>query len=1462
MSDFDTVIAQNGLEPAMRIRRVRGHATSRARRADARWWSVPLLAVVVLSLVVSVEVSVPGTNTGSSSSGARGASSGADRPTPSGGGTLTLNDPGLNVTDTASSFSWISPEYYACGYGYCYNDSADPSLVQLPNGDVGLGYDISTNQTTNSCTDGGGPAGVTWQVAWATSSNGGASFGSPTLIDNQTCPFIDALQPGFAASGPNVYGVFVEANFTAYDGLAEGYFALENYLMDPTNDTLGFVTITNDGTVVSPISTIAQVGNGGIGRPVIAAFGQSVYIVYAQVDNTTVLPSLGLGCEGICYPMTLEFLNSSNGGVTWTGPRPLPSSESNPSWDNTSLGASIAVNGTGTVAVSYATNLTCAAWCLNGIPEIASDIVTVFSTDNGSAWSESLISPAAAQRSYISYYYDLQIAVDLTLDPQTSIAWSAANNTWAVGWAAGYNATTRFGPVVCNELIVLCYGAASGVWVAISEDAGASWSISNLTTPGYTEATDCGLCTYASNSNIGVNVTSSGVVLSSFTFFNFSVYGYGTELPCVVGPALPTAPIEVQYVATTADQGGAWRTDQVASSVYPPEIQYFGISSAVLALTSGTSVSAYVLAGNSYVVNTAALAVATLAAPTSTTDVTLKVAGLPASTTWDATVSGPGLSTLVIQTADSTVQLDGVPTGTPVTTIPSTVGPTGWKEYQGSVTPDPLPAAGAGPVQYVNYTVYWGLGINLDVPTLPAGQEIYLATSGGYLGVNWSYFYELGFPANPLEDCPYPWFLPAGQSFAISTGPATTSYEIQLTPGFFNVSYWQGNGPGNYTGLATDAVFSLTGPVNETGWIGSWGTNFSTTFVPQGLPGGSTYEFDVNGGTYSALGSQNVTVSPLATGAYAVTHIQATSTTPGWEYFGSSTVGNPIAVPYDPQVGLNFSALVNVSASPSAVTFHAEGLGAGTPWQLGINGTTYNATGPSLTVALKPGTYPIAEYPAIALNDSEAYLPLSATTSLSVAAGGVYPIDFDLAEKVTAAASFGGTVTDGGTHWIAPGGSASFEAVPDAGYTFAGWEGTGTGSYTGTDLWANVTQVGSAPITETATFYGAPADRFFLNFSETGIPAGIWWTVDVNGRGYSSNSAVLSVPKVDSCSTSYVISVPTAYDGTNGTRYVAVNPPPTACSSGTVPLTFQAQYHLAVSGSPNGAVSVAVNSTTVPDQTWLAAGTLAVLRAETDSGYYFAGWNGSGLGSYTGPDSLASTTPGGPVTEVANFQPVVHPLPTRYVISVEETAAFSPGTSWGVELNGSTYAATGPWLNVSGFLPGTYPVTVLNAIAPDDLTEYIPVSAPTSVTVATSSPAVRIAYQTDYWLAVSAVGQGTVGPGSAFLPSGSTVSLSAIPTGGQVFQGWTGTGPGAYSGANPNGSFVLTGPVTEVASFTAPAPAASSSAGASPFASAAAWAGFAAIGLVAGIVLALVFVRRRRRDESEPPRSDAGAGPP
>ena len=143
-------------------------------------------------------------------------------------------------------------------------------------------------------------------------------------------------------------------------------------------------------------------------------------------------------------------------------------------------------------------------------------------------------------------------------------------------------------------------------------------------------------------------------------------------------------------------------------------------------------------------------------------------------------------------------------------------------------------------------------------------------------------------------------------------------------------------------------------------------------------------------------------------------------------------------------------------------------------------------------------------------------------------------------------------------------------------------------------------------------------------------PAGLSYRVD----GTTYNSAhVFSWPS----GSSHTISTTSPQSRGSGVRYVwqswsdngAMSHTIAPTTSTAYTATFTTQYHLTMNARTGGTV--------MPASGWRNNGAQVTIRATPSNGYHFAGWTGSGNGSYSGTNNPASVTMNGPITETASF---------------------------------------------------------------------------------------------------------------------------------------------------------------------------------------------------------------------------------
>jgi hypothetical protein len=1351
-----------------------------------------------------------------------------------------------------------STQNYSQFQGSCASGPQDPSSVYLGGTSLGVAYSSVTNETvTASCP--GGSKSVVSGVFFQTSNDSGAQWGNAVGIGNATCSYLQAFDPSVAISGHTIYAAFVETNESGATS------PLLPPLDNLSSDAIGFTSSTNNGSSFSRVVSLTTAGTDNLTDPQVAAFGDTVYVVYVNTANWTNLTLTNPVPTPLpFYPTSVNIVYSTDGGTSWNGPIILPGE--NATYGYMADSPSLAVNSLGQLAVSYATNRSCIV-VLGYCDDYGESIVVSVSSTNGTSWSTPVtVAPAAGE--YACQYDDplsYSCLPGQEEGPHSAIAFDPANpsrvNVVYTGSYYTWNTTTGEGSGSGTTNI----GYGQALYGARSIDTGARWTDSIIAQPTSGTGTS-----YDAIVDPSVTIAASGTVYVSFAWLN-DTYCNGCNAAFYEYTSY--------WVGASADGGATWSLDAAQlTNVYYFELDedWYGLTSAVTVTTTGPvgvfgeglgyqytekyiqnlsgTVPSYYYWFN-YTYATELLAVfPSQAAPIA---INFTESGLPANTTWGFTLSGNEFSS-----NDTTIQVTDVPTGVSLTYEPGVIPIAYWTEWAAvSSVPDVVAFPQAGNVS-VAFAVNYGVAFHMS-PVAPSGfvgggtalsflyVELDIDVGGVYVYWEWSTEYYAGTWYNETySSLSFPWYFPHGTNLSVTTGLS----------GDLPIGFVYGNGNGSVTGIPSSSVASVNGPINETYFAGVVGS-YGLSFVPVGLPAGAAYSFQFEGTTYDGTAPAAVTVSNVYTGAYPLSDVEGTSSTPGELYYAPTAV-SVVDVPVQTEILLNFTTEVDTTGTLGVASFQAVGLATGDFWQLQFNGTTYGSSTPWINVTTHPGTFGVASFPITAsANESVAYAASGFGPSLSVSPGTTYPVNFSLAYRVDVSASVGGTVTGLGPHWLTPGTAASYSANASVGFRFLGWAGGGSGSYTGTSSYANFTV--RAPTSEAASFEGQPGNRYNLTLTETGLPAGTWWTVTLNGTSHSSDSTSLAVPDLYSCSAGapgqYAVSVPYVYlNGTSGVRFIATGYPSSTCTTGVTSLaiTFSAEYLVTADSSGSGNATVSSGGPSTATSAWVPAGSSIGIAAQPDSGYAFAGWLGTGPGSYSGPDSSVYVAPTGPVTEVANFQLATSAQPPVYWVSFMLDSSLASGTSWSVTFNGTTYTSTAASILVTGLPAGTYPLSVDRTFSPDRTVEYTPHAIPSSLTLV-ANRTVNLTYATGYWVTLQASPGGTISPTqSGYYAAATVLTLVASPSAGESFVGWVGTGAGAYTGSAANTTATVSGPISEVATF---APSSSSASSTSFLGSTAGIAVLAIVGLVAGLAVGLLIARKRPPASTADPVSEPGA---
>ncbi len=230
---------------------------------------------------------------------------------------------------------------------------------------------------------------------------------------------------------------------------------------------------------------------------------------------------------------------------------------------------------------------------------------------------------------------------------------------------------------------------------------------------------------------------------------------------------------------------------------------------------------------------------------------------------------------------------------------------------------------------------------------------------------------------------------------------------------------------------------------------------------------------------------------------------------------------------------------------------------------------------------------------------------------------------------------------------------------------------------------------------------------------------------------------------------------------------------PTACGCGSTPITYYTMATLsnpAAGGSVSGAGSY-------------ASGTSATLIATAASGYTFTGWSGDAAGT----SSTTTVVMNGNKTATANFQAVA---PASYTVTTNANpAAGGTVSGGGTYVSGTTATLTATaaagytFTGWSGAATGTSSTTSIVVTGNASVTANFQAVVPVTYTLTT---------------AANHVAGGTIS-GAGTYTSGTVVTVTATPSIGYVFTGWS----GAASGTSLSTTVVMNANLSVVANFQA-----------------------------------------------------------
>jgi Leucine-rich repeat (LRR) protein len=315
------------------------------------------------------------------------------------------------------------------------------------------------------------------------------------------------------------------------------------------------------------------------------------------------------------------------------------------------------------------------------------------------------------------------------------------------------------------------------------------------------------------------------------------------------------------------------------------------------------------------------------------------------------------------------------------------------------------------------------------------------------------------------------------------------------------------------------------------------------------------------------------------------------------------------------------------------------------------------------------------------------------------------------------------------------------------------------------------------------------------------MPVAVTIATNPSGRSYSVDGTVYSISNMFfwTIGSTHTLSVTTPQSGGSGTRYTftgwsdggAASHTITVTSQSTYVASFQTEYALTTTASPSDEGIVTANPTSA--DTYYPSDAMVQLTAVPNQGFVFTGWSGF----LTGTANPQTVTMNAPHSTIALFQPATAAI----------TIATSPsGRSYSVD--GTTYSIPNMF---SWTIGSTHTISVSTPQSGGSNTCYTFTGwsdggAATHTITVTAQTTYVASFQTQYQLTMSASpldgGSVTANPasGDGYYASSAVVQLTAVPSQGFVFSGWSGfltgtTNPQTVTMNAPHSTIALFQPV-------------------------------------------------------------------
>lgn len=465
---------------------------------------------------------------------------------------------------------------------------------------------------------------------------------------------------------------------------------------------------------------------------------------------------------------------------------------------------------------------------------------------------------------------------------------------------------------------------------------------------------------------------------------------------------------------------------------------------------------------------------------------------------------------------------------------------------------------------------------------------------------------------------------------------------------------------------------------------------YAVNFTESGLPRGTSWSVELGSVQLSATLPYLAFSVPNGTSAYVVERVMG--------YTDSPSSGNVVIS------GAAASVTIAFTPVPYSVEWTETGLPAGTHWSVTVNGTSWPGTSSRITGSEPNGTYPFS------VGAVPGYVGFPPSGNVTVSGAAVVDTisfsTFEFPVTVTETGLPSGTdwsANVGGTFLFGSGSSLLF-AKANGTYTF---RVAAVAGFTEAPASGTVTVAGASA--QVAVVYTPlPPGTYAIVFTESGLPAGSNWSVNLSGTIEVSSSDQIvfdehngTYPYLVGSVAGFLASPSSGsvpVEGTTNSITIHFKPVPTAMYS----VIFSEQG--LASGTP---WTVTFNATVLHG----ASVTLVALAA--NGSYNFT------VGAVSGYNSSVST---GTVlvNGTSSLESIVFTPPTRSSVTFSETG-LATGTSWSVTLNGSTEGSTGKTVVFNGFESGSYAFTVTGS-------GYTATPSAGNVTVGDSDVAVSLSF--------------------------------------------------------------------------------------------------------------------------------------